>query len=48
MFVTFKFAYQNWKTMTVEDVAVQVVKGSITAEQYKEITGDGYVAPTTE
>lgn len=44
MFITFKFAYQDWKTMTVEDVAEQVVKGSITANQYKEITGTDYTA----
>lgn len=46
MFITFKFAFQNWKTMTADDVAAQVVKGSITADQYKEITGTDYVAPT--
>ena len=32
--------------MTADDVAAQVVKGSITADQYKEITGTDYVAPT--
>lgn len=44
MFITFKFAFQNWKTMTASDVADQVVKGSITANQYKEITGEEYAA----
>ncbi|MGX6395177.1 XkdX family protein [Lactiplantibacillus pentosus] len=48
MFIVFKFAYQNWKTMTANDVAEQVVKGSITADQYKEITGTDYVAPIAE
>lgn len=44
MFITFKFAYQDWKTMTDDDVAAQVAKGSITADQYKQITGNDYVA----
>lgn len=29
--------------MTADEVAAQVVKGSITADQYKEITGTDYV-----
>ncbi|WP_081273003.1 XkdX family protein [Latilactobacillus curvatus] len=37
MFIVFKFAYQNWNTMTKDDVMAQVVKGSITQEQYEQI-----------
>ena len=48
MFITFKFAYQLWNTMTKEDVAAQVAKSAITADQYKTITGEDYVAPTTQ
>ena len=44
MFTVFKFAFQLWHTMDKADVAAQVVKGSITAEQYKEITGENYIA----
>lgn len=42
MFITFKFAYQLWNTMTKEDVAAQVVKSAITAGQYKTIVGEEY------
>ena len=45
MFITFKFAYQLWNTMTKEDVAAQVVKSAITADQYKTIIGEEYQAP---
>ena len=48
MFITFKFAYQNWGTMTKEDVADEVIKGSITADEYKEIVGEDYVAPASQ
>ena len=44
MFKVFKFAFQLWHTMDKAAVAAEVVKGSITAEQYKEITGEEYVA----
>lgn len=44
MFIVFKFAFQLWHTMDKAAVAAQVVKGSITAEQYKEITGEDYTA----
>ena len=44
MFIVFKFAFQLWHTMDKAAVATQVVKGSITAEQYKEITGEDYIA----
>lgn len=40
MFIVFKFAYQNWNTMTKDDVMAQVVKGSITQEQYEQIIGN--------
>lgn len=40
MFIVFKFAYQNWNTMTKDDVMAQVVKGSITQEQYDQIIGN--------
>lgn len=46
MFVTFKYAYQSWGTMDKKDVMAEVVKGSITADQYKEIVGEIYVTPT--
>lgn len=46
MFITFKFAYQLWNTMTKEDVAAQVAKLAITADQYKTIVGEEYQAPT--
>lgn len=45
MFITFKFAYQLWNTMTKEDVAAQVAKSAITADQYKTIVGEDYQAP---
>ncbi|ANK63351.1 hypothetical protein AYR56_05440 [Loigolactobacillus backii] len=45
MFITFKFAYQLWNTMTKEDVAAQVAKSAITADQYKTIVGEEYQAP---
>lgn len=44
MFKVFKFAYQLWHTMDKEAVAAEVAKGSITAAEYKEITGEEYVA----
>lgn len=48
MFIIFKFAYQMWHTMDKAAVAAEVVKGSITADQYKTITGEDYVAAVTE
>ena len=45
MFITFKFAYQLWNTMTKEDVAAQVAKSAITADQYKTIVGEEYQVP---
>lgn len=44
MFITFKFAYQLWGTMFKPDIAAQVVKGSITADEYKTIVGEDYIA----
>lgn len=48
MFIVFKFAYQLWHTMDKDAVAAEVVKGSITSDEYKTIVGEDYVAPTTE
>lgn len=42
MFTVFKYAYQLWHTMTKEDVAKEVVKGSITKQQYLDIVGEYY------
>lgn len=44
MFTVFKFAYQLWHTMTKEDVAAEVKRGTLTADQYKEIVGEDYSA----
>ncbi|WP_087842081.1 XkdX family protein [Lactiplantibacillus plantarum] len=44
MMVVFKFAYQLWHTMDKTEVAAEVTKGSITADDYKTITGEDYVA----
>lgn len=43
MFLIFKFAFQLWHTMDVDDEKRMVVKGALTAEQFKEITGEDYV-----
>ncbi|WP_423348524.1 XkdX family protein [Lactiplantibacillus plantarum] len=48
MMMTFKFAYQLWHTMDKAEVAAEVAKNSITADDYKTITGEDYVAPVTE
>lgn len=48
MFVTFKFAYQNWHTMDQAAVAAEVVKGAINADEYQTIVGEAYVTPTAE
>ncbi|MEJ6356105.1 XkdX family protein [Lactiplantibacillus plantarum] len=42
MYIIFKFAYQLWHTMTKAEVAKEVVKKSITPEEYQTITGDTY------
>ena len=42
MYTVFKFAYQLWRTMTKEDVAFEVKRGSLTKEQYYEIVGEEY------
>ena len=44
MFKVFKFAYQLWHTMDKAALATEVAKGSITATEYKEITGEDYAA----
>lgn len=42
MMIVFKFAYQLWHTMDKAEVAAEVAKGSITASDYKTITGEDY------
>lgn len=44
MKTVFKFAYQLWHTMTKEDVAAEVEKGSLTEKDYREIVGEEYPA----
>ena len=45
----FTWAYQDWKTITKETLATVVgLPEGITTEDYKAITGDNYVAPTTQ
>ena len=45
----YTWAYQDWKTITKETLATIVgLPDGITAEDYKAITGDDYVAPTTQ
>lgn len=47
--MTFEMVKKNYdrKLWNKEMVKIAVVKGVITSEQYREITGDDYVAPTT-
>ena len=47
--MTFEMVKKNYdrKLWNKEMVKIAVVKGVITSEQYTEITGDDYVAPTT-
>lgn len=47
--MTFEMVKKNYdrKLWNKEMVKIAVVKGVVTSEQYKEITGDDYVAPTT-
>ncbi|WP_369707234.1 XkdX family protein [Levilactobacillus brevis] len=43
----YTWAFQDWKTITKETLATVVgLPDGITAEDYKVITGDDYVAPT--
>jgi len=45
----YTWAYQDWKTISKEKLATIVgLPAGITADDYKAITGDDYVAPTTE
>ncbi|MCG0942907.1 XkdX family protein [Lactiplantibacillus plantarum] len=45
----FTWAYQDWKTISKEKLATVVgLPGGITADDYKAITGEAYVAPTTQ
>ncbi|TBX37639.1 XkdX family protein [Lactiplantibacillus paraplantarum] len=48
MMIVFKFAYQLWHTIDKTAVAAEVAKGSITADDYKTITDEDYVAPATQ
>ena len=44
----FLFAQNDWNVYhDKERIAMYVQKGKITADQYFEITGETYVAPTT-
>lgn len=47
--MTFEIVKKNYdrKLWNKAMVAIAVVKGVITDSQYKEITGDDYVAPTS-
>ena len=47
--MTYEIVKKNYdrKLWNKEMVKIAVVKGVITDAQYKEITGDDYVAPTT-
>lgn len=47
--MTYEIVKKNYdrKLWNKEMVAIAVVKGVITDVQYKEITGDDYVAPTS-
>ena len=47
--MTYEIVKKNFdkKLWNKQMVAIAVVKNVITAEQYKEITGEDYVAPTT-
>ena len=45
----YTWAYQDWKTITKETLATIVgLPDGITADDYKNITGEAYVAPTTQ
>ncbi|WP_195480291.1 XkdX family protein [Lactiplantibacillus plantarum] len=45
----FTWAYQDWKTISRETLATVVgLTDGITADDYKAITGEAYVAPTTQ
>lgn len=48
MMIVLKFAYQLWHAMDKTEVAAEVANNSITADGYKTITGEDYVAPATE
>ncbi|WP_369957317.1 XkdX family protein [Levilactobacillus brevis] len=45
----YTWAYQDWKTISKETLATVVgLSDGITADDYKAITGDDYVAPTAK
>jgi len=45
----YTWAYQDWKTIIKEKLATVVgLPDGITADDYKAITGEAYVAPTTQ
>jgi len=46
MMIVLKYAYQLWKTIDKDVVTDEVVKGTITTEDYKTITGEEYVKIT--
>lgn len=51
MFQIYKWAFQDWKTITADELRNDVdPEGKnefcLTPEQFKEITGEDYVAPT--
>lgn len=44
----YTWAYQDWKTISKETLATVVgLPDGITADDYKAITGEAYVAPAT-
>ncbi|AWI39529.1 XkdX family protein [Lactiplantibacillus plantarum] len=45
----YTWAYQDWKTISKETLATVVgLPDGITADDYKAITGEAYVAPATQ
>lgn len=49
MIQIYTWAYQDWKTITKETLATVVgLPDGITADDYKVITGEAYVAPATQ
>ncbi|AJA81588.1 XkdX family protein [Levilactobacillus brevis] len=45
----YTWAYQDWKTISKETLATIVgLPDGITADDYKAITGEAYVAPTAQ
>lgn len=42
MILTLKFAYRFWHTVSLEQIEDKANSGYLTAEQFKEITGEEY------